>query len=487
MTQPASALRDASLSAKRRSAASSISVHAPSGSRCALVFELIRERIAGRVLVAGDRLPSLRAMAQHLSVAPATVVDAYDRLVTEGIVRSHPGSGFFVTGAAPSFAPAAVAAAKRAVDPFWVSRQALEAGQQTLRLGCGWLPPSMMPQVPIRRALRRLGRADEAMLAEYGSPRGSLTLRRRLARTFAVEGLPVDPDQILLTASGTQAIDLVCRLLLRPGDPVLVDDPGYFNFQALLRVHRAEIIGVPMTSTGPDVAAFEAIVAARRPRLYLTNSAIQNPTGATLGPDVARSLLLIAAAHDLVIVEDDIFAELEPEPSTRLAVLDGLARVVRIGSFSKTISASVRCGYVAARGDWIEDLIDIQVASNFGGPSPLAAALVHDVLGDSDYRRHLIALRYALDDLRVQIGAQLEELRVRLWLQPRGGFFLWCRLPEGLDAGEMAKSAQQDGVVLAPGAAFSPSRESAAFMRFNVAQMQDPRAIDIVARALKRI
>ena len=106
---------------------------------------------------------------------------------------------------------------------------------------------------------------------------------------------------------------------------------------------------MPYTPSGPDIAAFETVLSAERPRLYITNSALHNPTGATLSPQTAYELLSAAAAHDLTIVEDDIFADFEPEPSPRLAVLDGLDRVIRIGSFSKTLSASVRCGYIAAR------------------------------------------------------------------------------------------------------------------------------------------
>ena len=108
------------------------------------------------------------------------------------------------------------------------------------------------------------------------------------------KGIEASPDQILLTGSGTQAIDLICRFLLRPGDTVLVDDPCYFNFQALLRAHRVKIVGVPYTPTGPDIAAFEAALPRDRPRLYITNSALHNPTGATLSPQTAHRLLSAA-------------------------------------------------------------------------------------------------------------------------------------------------------------------------------------------------
>ncbi len=136
---------------------------------------------------------------------------------------------------------------------------------------------------------------------------------------MADQGIEAGPDQILLTDSGTHALDLVCRFLLQPGDTVLVDDPCYFNFLALLRAHRARVVGVPMTSTGPDVAVFAEAAATHRPRFYLTNSGVHNPTGASLAAATAHRLLKIAEAQDMVVVEDDIFADFEHTPSPRLA------------------------------------------------------------------------------------------------------------------------------------------------------------------------
>ncbi|NNM75256.1 PLP-dependent aminotransferase family protein [Enterovirga sp. DB1703] len=445
----------------------------------------IRGKLAGRALGPGEKLPSIRRFAAVMGVSPSTVVEAYDRLAAEGTIVSRPGSGFYVSRSAPSLAIAEVEPRRdMAVDPLWVSRQSLDAGTDVLKLGCGWLPSGWMPNAAIRRAARGLAKADDVVLADYGNTRGSLPLRRLLARQFAAEGLDLRPSQLLLTSSGTQAIDLICRLLLRPGDRVLVDDPCYFNFQALLRVHQVRIVGVPFTPTGPDPSLFSEALAAHRPRLYITNSALHNPTGATLSPQTAHRILNAAAAHDLTIVEDDIFADLEPEPSPRLAALDGLSRVIRIGSFSKTLSASVRCGYVAARSDWIEALVDLQVATSFGGPSPVAAELVYATLSDGSYRKHLDALRRRLSKARREAAGKLERLGIRPWLMPRGGFYLWCELPEGLDAAELARAALREKLVLAPGDVFSPSRSAGGFMRFNVAQMSDPRAIALLSRAM---
>lgn len=455
------------------------------GTRTGNVMEAIRRKLASRALSPGEKLPSIRGFAATLGVSPSTVVEAYDRLAAEGVIRSRPGSGFYVSGAAPPLALAEVEPRlDRAIDPFWVSRQSLDAGVEMLKPGCGWLPADWMPNDAIRRAIRQLARADDTVLTDYGGTRGPLPLRRLLARQFADEGIAAGADQILLTASGTQAIDLVCRFLLRPGDAVVVDDPCYFNFQALLRAHQARIVGVPYTQSGPDTALFAEALARHRPRLYITNSALHNPTGATLSPQTAHKLLSAATAHDVTIVEDDIFAGFEPEPSPRLAVLDGLARVIRIGSFSKTLSASIRCGYIAARPDWIEALVDLQVATSFGGPSPVAAELVRATLSDGSYRKHLEGLRRRLARVRRETAGKLEAIGMRPWLMPRGGFYLWCSLPDGQDAADVARAAMRENMVLAPGNVFSVSQSASGHLRFNVAQMKDSRVFEALVRAM---
>jgi DNA-binding transcriptional MocR family regulator len=265
---------------------------------------------------------------------------------------------------------------------------------------------------------------------------------------------------------------------------VLVDDPCYFNFQALLRAHQARIVGVPYTRNRPDAALFAEALMRHRPRLYITNSALHNPTGATMSPQTAYKLLSAAAAHDVTIVEDDIFAGFEPEPSPHLAILDGLTRVIRIGSFSKTLSASIRCGYLAARPDWVEALVDLQVATNFGGPSPVAAELVFATLSDGSYRKHLDGLRRRLARVRRETAARLEALGLRPWLMPRGGFYLWCSLPDDRNAADVARAALRENVVLAPGDVFSVSQSASEYLRFNVAQMADPRVFDVLVRAM---
>ncbi len=458
------------------------------GNRTLDVMTAIRGRIAGRALAPGDRLPSIRRFAASMGVSPSTVVEAYDRLAAEGLIRPQRGSGFYVSNIAKP--PLKLAEAEtpkaRAVDPFWVSRQSLDADEAVLKPGCGWLPADWMPDEALRRAVRSLARSNGDLLSYYGSTRGSPALRRLLLGRLGEEGIEAGPDHLMLTSTGTQALDLICRFLLRPGDTVLVDDPCYFNFQALLKAHQARIVGVPFGVNGPDIAAFEAVLTSERPRLYITNSAIHNPTGATLSPQVAHRLLNAAAENDTIIVEDDIFADFEPEPSTRLAALDGLSRVIRIGSFSKTLSASARCGYIAARPDWIEGLVDLQIATNFGGPSPVSSEILAHMLAGGGYRKHMEELRRRLVRARRETADRLHRLGIEPVLLPRGGFNLWCRLPDGMDSTPVAQAAVAEGVVFAPGNVFSVSQGAAGFMRFNVAHMIEPRVYTVLEAAMKR-
>jgi DNA-binding transcriptional MocR family regulator len=449
------------------------------------VMRVIRDRLASRTLVPGEKLPSIRQLAQTLEVSKSTVVEAYERLAAAGDITARRGSGFFVSGHVPPLSLADIGPVlDRSIDPLWIIRQSLDADDDTLKPGCGWLPRDWLPEEEVRRCLRAMARSEGAMLMEYGKPYGHRLLREQLSRRLHERGVAVPAGQIILTDSGTQAIDLVCRFLLEPGDTVLIDDPGYFNFQALLRAHRAHLVGVPYTAAGPDIAALESVLLQHRPRLYITNSAFHNPTGSVITPAIAHKLLRLAEQHNLLIIEDDIFADFEHTESPRLAAFDGLERVVQVGSFSKTLSASVRCGYIAARADWTEKIVDLKLATLFSS-SAFGAELVYELLRQGSYRRHLDTLRARLSDCMGETVDRLQTLGLTPWIEPRGGIFLWARLPDGLDAGDVSRYALENGVVLAPGNVFSLGQNAAEFLRFNVAQSQSPRVFSALASAMK--
>jgi DNA-binding transcriptional MocR family regulator len=445
---------------------------------------LVRERIERRVLGPGARLTSVRGMAEATGFSKSTVVEAYDRLVAERVIRSRAGSGFYV--AAP-LAPLSLAQVgprlEREIDPLWVLRQSLSSGTTSLMPGCGWLPDDWMPEELLRKGLRSLARSRKTSVTGYGPPLGTEPLRRLLARRLGDQGIDVAPDQVLLTDSGTHAIDLVCRFLIEPGDVVLVDDPSYFNFHALLRAHRARIVGVPYTPSGPDISAFARLLEEHGPRLYLMNSAIHNPTGATLSAATAHRIMKLADEHDLIVVEDDIYADFESESTPRLAAFDGLDRVVRVGSFSKSVSSSIRCGHIIAKPDWIAGLSDLRIATGMSGSS-LAAKLLHQALTDGSLRRHMEQVRVRLQDKMDGAIKRLKGIGVRPWIEPAAGLFLWCELPEGIDAAHVARRALADDVLFAPGNLFSVSQSAGNFMRFNVARMEDPKIFRVLLRAM---
>ena len=445
-------------------------------TRTEQVIQAIRTRIDRRTLTPGARLPSVRAMAASSGFSKSTVVEAYDRLAAEGVIRPRAGSGFYVAAAlAPLALDRIGPQVEHQVDPLWMLRQSLAASAGTLRPGCGWLPESWMAEEAVRKSLRSVARGGSAAtLIGYASPMGSEPLRLLLARRMAEQGIDAAPGQILLTDSGTHALDLVCRFLIEPGDTVLVDDPCYFNLLSLLRAHRAKIVAVPMTPAGPDVAALAQALAAHRPRIYMTNSAIHNPTGATLSAATAHRVLKLAEAHDLVIVEDDIFADFEHEPSPRYAAFDGLDRVIRVGSLSKSLSASVRCGHIAARRDWIEALADLRIATSMSG-NPLSTELLHAVLTDGSYKRHMEKVRARLAQGMARTARRLQAIGIAPWIMPQAGLFLWARLPDGRDATALARAAFAQGIVLAPGNVFSLTDSWGDYLRFNVAMSDDDR------------
>ena len=456
------------------------------GTRVEAVMQTIREQLASRVLVPGERLPSIRQMAERLNVAKNTIVEAYDRLAADGVITAKRGSGFYVCGHLPPLSLADVGATKdRNIDPLWIIRQSLEANGDMLKPGCGWLPPSWLPEEEIRRALRRLAKDPQTGLLEYGHPYGHFALRELLSRRLGERGVAASARQIILTDSGTQAIDLICRFLLEPGDTVLIDDPGYFNFQALLRAHRVQLVAVPYTEQGPDVQAMAALLTRHKPRLYITNSVFHNPTGAVLSPIVAHRVLKLAEDHNLLIIEDDIYAEFAQNTSPLLASFDGLNRVIHIGSFSKVLTASARCGYIAVRQDWAEKIVDLKLATTLSS-SGLGAELVHSLLRQGAYRHHVDALRSRLADAMGRTLHKLEKLGITPWMKPQGGMFLWMRLPHGLDSARVSQEALHEGVVLAPGNVFSLSQTAAPFLRFNVAQCQSPKIFEVLENAMGR-
>ncbi len=455
------------------------------------VVAALRAAIAAKRRLPGEKLPSIRKLASANRISPFTAVEAYDRLIAQGLITARPKSGFFVAGReAPLTLVVREAAPGRAqpdaVDPVWMMRQSLSLDDRVVHSACGWLPDSWLPEAGIRRALRGIAAMPGAPLLQYGHPLGYLPLRQQIRLRLAELDIAASPEVILLTDGASQAIDLVCRHLLQPGDAVLVDDPGYFNYHAVLRAHRVRALAVPVTRDGIDLAALERLAAAEQPKLYLTNPHLQNPTGLSLAPGPAHRLLNLAQRFDFRIIEDDVFRDFQAVPTPRLAALDGFARVLHLGGFSKSISAALRVGFIAGPEETIRHLTDLKLATTFGN-NQVAAQVVHRLLEDGSYRKHVAGLREKLRKATPPLRRRLEALGLRLWAETEPGMFLWMELPpKAPDASVLAARAIAQGVVLAPGSVFSPSRQWQRFLRINIAQSIPARLTEVLAAELKR-
>lgn len=448
------------------------------------IVEDIKSKIEARVYVTHERLPSIRALASMWKVSKSTVVEAYDSLTAEGIIQPKVGAGFYVC---PSITLLDLQSvddyATREIDPLWVARQSLDVSQDMLKPGCGWLPEQQMYEQGIRQSLRKVSKSLSTLLTEYAPAKGHVGLRRFLMRRLVEQGLEITPENILLTDSGTQAIDMICRLLLCPGDTVLVDNPCYFNFRALLKAHQVNIVSVDYTKIGPNPSQFENSLQQHRPKLYITNSVVHNPTGASLQANTAHQILMLAEKHNVVIIEDDIFADFSSKKSMRLSSMDNLQRVIQIGSFSKTISASLRCGYIAARSDWLDKLTDLKIATGFGS-SQLSAELLLQVLTSNGYRKHLQQLQVYLTQRRHEVMDKLALLGIVPTVVPEAGMFLWCQLPQNISALKLTRDCLTQQVMMAPGNVFSVAENADCFVRINVAQMSD-KVYHVLTQALK--
>jgi DNA-binding transcriptional MocR family regulator len=441
----------------------------------------IRRRIDDRVLRAGMRLPPIRGMAEGLSVSRFTVVEAYDRLVASGVVASRRGSGFYVSapalaarGAAPSSAePALERVIERAFDNAGVMRDALADDSTRLKVGAGWLPLGWLDEDGLRRRLRAVAARGDLRLGSYGAPQGYLPLRQQLQVRLDRMGIAADPQQILLTSGATQALDIVARTLLRPGDCAFVDDPGYWNLFAALRLLGVRLVGVPRNADGPDVGALEALLAEHQPKVFITHSVLHNPSSSNLSPPVAHRVLQLATRHRVLIVEDDAYADYHPGHAARLAALDGLDNVIYVGSFSKTVSPNLRVGFLAARPDLLRTFTDVKLFTVVGC-SELAERLIHEMLIEGHYRKFIDRLRGRLGAAMEAGVRQLERAGFSLYTEPKGGMFIWAALAGG-DPTEIARRAAAQGIVLAPGNLFRPQLQATPYLRFNAAYMADPR------------
>lgn len=440
------------------------------------IVDGLRRLIDEGTLRAGTKMPSIRQFAHAHEVSVFTVVEAYDRLVAQGLLMSRPHSGFFVrrrSRAEDGVAALPAGPAGTSFDAMWYLRKIFENRHLSLKPGCGWLPGDWLFGDGVKRALRGLA-ADEPDFGGYGDPKGYAPLRGLIADALAEHGMHPGPEQVLLTQGSSQALDLAARRLVRPGDVVLVDDPGYANLLFGLRFLGATLVGAPRTPQGWDLAALEAAIVQHRPRVFFTQPRLQSPTGSVAQLAQLHRVLQLADKHDLLIVENDIYADLDPEPRPSLASLDQLARVLYISSYSKTVSPNLRVGFVVAHPELVEDLAQLKMTAGLTS-SEFTERLVHGALTEGRWRKHLKGLRERLAHAHEEVAARLADLGFEIFNEPKAGLFLWARHADMPDAGRTAHEAAEHDILLGPGHLFAADLQATPWMRFNVAFCGDER------------
>jgi 2-aminoadipate transaminase len=330
----------------------------------------------------------------------------------------------------------------------------------------GYPAPDSFPWEPFRAIVDDLLREQEPTTLQYGPTRGFRPLLESLVEVLAGRGIRCTPDQLLVTTGSQQGLDLVARVLLDPGDVVLVELPTYTGAITAFRNAQAELVGIRQDEDGIDLADLDATMArlrvdGRRVRFLYVVPNFQNPTGLLIGREKRARLLEAAARHDILIVEDDPYGELYfedhggPAHTRPIKADDGDGRVVYLSSFSKTLAPGFRVAWIAAPEAVLEKLeIAKQAADICTGALDQRVvwqAIVRGVLAAQGPRLRALyqARRDAMErGLRERLGA------VASWPEPRGGFFVWVRLPEPIDAEAMLVRAAARKVIYVIGSAF---------------------------------
>ncbi len=445
------------------------------------VMQEVQGRIEAGSLKVGDKLPSIRRAADEFKVSKNTIVEAYDRLLAAGFVTSRQGFGFTVIDRRKLSTAERLQHVAEAVDIASLLSAQLEE-TFSIRVGDGRPPPSWTEESEVRRHLARGQKPGQANVQGYGAAMGFPALRERLAMSFADREVEATPDQILLTFGANHALDLVIRRYLMPNDTVLVDEPGYYPLFAKLKLAQVRMIGVRRLPTGPDTEELRTKAQTHGPKLFFTQSLAHNPTGGSTNLPTAHALLTIAAQHKFMVVEDEPFVDLPTVRAGGLSPLDQLNNVISVGTFAKTLSASLRCGFIAAREDVIASLAELKMLTTVNS-SGHVEQLVHGLLVEGHYRRHLKRLGRRISRATESVTSNLQRHGFEVFTEPAGGYYVYLNLPPHLDDIGLAKAGAKEGIFIAPGSVFCVDREAGRHgTRINIARADTPAFYEFLKR-----
>ncbi|MCD6680018.1 MAG: PLP-dependent aminotransferase family protein [Burkholderiaceae bacterium] len=475
------------------------------------IAEAVQERIRSGELAEGFRLPPVRTLAKQLGVNRGSVALAYSHLGKAGLVRAGLGKGTFVR---TDGAPAPVSSARKRADDFWepfiaemnarvgIPRHVLLDGDPHFP----WVPENgssstasshLAMDLPlsdhrlsypiVKSALQRLAETLPAESLTYGHPQGLFSLRSQLAERARREGMDVEPGEILVCNGTQQALSLLCAVLLQPGDTVAMANPGYPGAARVFRMCGAKIIGLPLDQGGLRVDLLDAIFREHRPRFVYVVPTFQVPTGTTLSIERRERLYRCAEQHGVPIVEDEYANPLYygDRPPPTIKSLDHAGLVVYVGTFSKTLGASLRLGWVACQRSLLARLVQAKEAQDIH-TSLFIQMLVDGLLADGTYDKHLGLLRAHYGEryrtLVRELTAEFEPSRLR-FLPSGGAFSIWVTLPPRLSAERWLHFARMRGVHFHLGTSYFLGDEDDNHAQLCFSHL-DPEAIETAVGAL---
>ena len=438
--------------------------------------------IRAGTLTHGTKLPSIRAMAKRTGIGVYSVAEAYARLAAMGLAISRAGSGVYVVRPADLPPPASLPTPDPAMAEG-VAMAMLEVRDDVLCPGGGVLPAAWTEGAWQGGVISRFHRSLPAHLRGASSPQGGVAVRQHVCQSLAARGIAVRPESVLMTAGGTQALQLVAQTFLSSGDTVLVEDPGYFMLFPMLRQRGLRMVPVARQPDGPCLDTLERVCREERPRAFFLQPVLHNPTGPTASAANLHRLLRIAELHQLLLVEDDAHGDLHGGEPVRLMQLDGGAQVIHVGSFTKLIGQGTRVGFLAASAERVQALLRTKIVTALTGSS-VEEQLILEMLSSGQYRRHLDMLRARLSTARRLVTERLCGLGFTI-TSSDDGMFVWAEAPAGAPE-DLPFLARRHGLVLAGGSLFRPNGQPSRHMRFNVSRSTDPRIAEVLSTLLRR-
>ncbi len=458
----------------------------------------VAEDIRRGRLKPGDALPGSRELAAFLNVNRNTVVAAYGELAAEGLVTSRIGGGTFVAEPPPVSSP--VPRTLASATPTYalpsstipaLSRPALAPGTLQLRSSPD---VRLLPARELARAFRRAIGLQGRSVLTYTDPRGHLRLRIQLAAMLQrTRGLPTTPDDVLITRSIEQGLDLVARTLIAPGDAVVIEALSYPPARRVMELAGARLLPVPVDHDGLDVDALETLLKREPLRAVLLTPHHQFPTTVVMSPARRARLAALAMQHRFAIIEDDYDHEFHYDGKPVLPIAAGVARanVVYVGSLANILAPGLCTAFISAPLAVMQRLVALRATSDAQGDAAVECAIA-ELFEDGELLRHVRRMRRlyqtrrdALTTALVRRLGSAVDFRV-----PEGGLALWVRVDEDIDIEAWSQNALQEGVWFSPAKPFDFLNREQPYMRLGFSY-HDPgeldEAVQRMARALSRV